>query len=174
MVDEYAHPTTSPVHIAMIRAMKRLRLWVFNTITATSLLLFVATCVLWARSYRIQFAELGDPPLLSDYRGSIMYQKVQSEWMLEDYSHSGLGFVARRGLESILYPDGTLATAIVTTVAIPYWAIALLFSVMPTKYLIVRVKRLRRERKNCCPMCGYDLRATSDRCPECGTTTAKM
>jgi hypothetical protein len=37
---------------------------------------------------------------------------------------------------------------------------------------IVHGHRLRRSRQwldaGCCPRCGYDLRASSDRCPECG------
>jgi hypothetical protein len=53
---------------------------------------------------------------------------------------------------------------------IPYWAAWVMW--LP---LFIFVSRRRRERirrdrivKGLCPTCGYDLRATPDRCPECG------
>jgi hypothetical protein len=43
-------------------------------------------------------------------------------------------------------------------------------SVVLGRLLIVRpmAKRLLRERMGLCVNCGYDLRASSERCPECG------
>ena len=50
----------------------------------------------------------------------------------------------------------------------PHWLLALASSLVPAAWLAVRRRRYTRRRRGLCPACGYDLRATPDRCPECG------
>jgi hypothetical protein len=59
---------------------------------------------------------------------------------------------------------------------VPYWVVVLAASVLPTVYAAYgKCYRLRAERaaKGLCPRCGYDLRATLDRCPECGSVAGR-
>ena len=45
---------------------------------------------------------------------------------------------------------------------------ALFFALLPAVYLRRRHRIVRRRAGGLCPTCGYDLRASSGRCPECG------
>ena len=44
---------------------------------------------------------------------------------------------------------------------------------LPALWLLARRRRRRRSSSGYCLTCGYDLRATPDRCPECGVVPAK-
>lgn len=51
--------------------------------------------------------------------------------------------------------------------AVPFWLLLLLSIPMPSIWLYVRTRR--GHIVGHCHHCGYDLRATPERCPECGT-----
>lgn len=51
---------------------------------------------------------------------------------------------------------------------LPIWELAGIFASIPAAALVRRLRRQRVVREGCCLTCGYDLRATPLRCPECG------
>ncbi|HWE92917.1 MAG TPA: hypothetical protein VG269_03015 [Tepidisphaeraceae bacterium] len=53
----------------------------------------------------------------------------------------------------------------------PLWPIALASSLMPACWGLRLARRHRRACAGLCRHCGYDLRATPGRCPECGTAS---
>ena len=53
--------------------------------------------------------------------------------------------------------------------AVPYWFWVAAGAVLPSVWVIRHRRSSGRRAAGCCPACGYDLRATPDRCPECGT-----
>ncbi len=54
-------------------------------------------------------------------------------------------------------------------VNVPYWAITLAAALLPAWLALQQRRRIWRIKAGLCATCGYDLRASKDRCPECGT-----
>jgi hypothetical protein len=57
--------------------------------------------------------------------------------------------------------------ALQVEIILPHWFIVLLFASLPMVWWFRRSKKCEQFRV--CETCGYDLRATLERCPECGT-----
>ena len=80
---------------------------------------------------------------------------------------SGRAYGPRYGLALFLFwPDGYGIHHV--EVMAPYWLVTLPLAAPPLLWLRSRRKRRGRMRGRVCIRCGYDLRATPERCPECG------
>lgn len=59
----------------------------------------------------------------------------------------------------------------VQSLIVPYWILAvggLALAVLPARYVATARCQRRRHREGRCIVCGYDLRGSPARCPECG------
>lgn len=58
-------------------------------------------------------------------------------------------------------------------VVVPGWFVVAMILVPPLVFFSRRLRGRRRQQRCRCMNCGYDLRATPDRCPECGAVAVK-
>ena len=84
----------------------------------------------------------------------------------------GVGIGQRMVFRFTLYAGaGPNAVCSITyrPIGLPFWLLAALTALPPAMWLVAHHRRRTREAwRGVCRRCGYDLRATPDRCPECG------
>jgi hypothetical protein len=146
----------------------------FTLFSALSLLLCVAVCVLWARSYRnsefLSYTVAGQSLAVgSDRAFAIVALNSHSR---PDGGFSYLTYRKENGEHPLLGTFAGFAVRLLSRSPGPVGAAVVLFAVLSVLWLKRYAAKRRRAQFGLCPACGYDLRATPDRCPECGTAKA--
>jgi hypothetical protein len=78
---------------------------------------------------------------------------------------------ARQPIPGFFFAHLAFDTYDFSLVQAPMWFVILLFALLPLVAGVRLARRRRRARRlaaGCCIACGYDLRASPERCPECG------
>jgi hypothetical protein len=107
------------------------------------------------------------PPIVSPDGKMTIYLDAPP-WKPPTHEFAGFGW---EGSAVAMGPNLTPTT---WRISLPLWFFALALSVFPLSRIVSMTGHVRRRRAGFCAGCGYDLRATPDRCPECGTEAGKV
>jgi hypothetical protein len=155
--------------------VQSLRRRLFASVSVLSLILCLATVGLWVRSYRLhevwgRASQTGPATFLVTGRGTLeLYLSAIGSQPAGWYHLSRSVFAPARPLfQASRFTNVDARTT--WYIRFPVWLPALLFALAPAWWVVGPWRRRSKRRKlGLCLNCGYDLRASPDRCPECGS-----
>ena len=170
------------------------RQWL-NLAAAFSLALLLAVIAVWVQSYKAAFGIAHSEVVAarkwgrtdafgfdsgrfifwtSDAHTSGDTWDMAPQWCRIDHRMLRLSFSpGATEMFGVTWESGRFINALAPTdffrqLVIPCWFGAIIFSLLPLMWCRNRYLRWRSPRAGCCAQCGYDLRVTPNRCPECG------
>jgi hypothetical protein len=171
--------------------------WLIYALSVLCLILVVGTVALWVRSYWVRdslgytveapyaFTSISTAPgeivfirtnawalgIMSKeppkgwHRTTSQYASMPAQFAPKEFPVFSVRFVWQR----VAPPFGGEPGLII---ALPTWVPFLLLSIVAVVPAVRPWRRHRRRKRGLCEKCGYDLRASPERCPECGTPRA--
>ena len=157
----------------------------FTVCSAGSLLLCIAVCALWVRSYRVpeQVSYWGEAHVLGlfSHKGRVSFTFAAGTIVSEDREDGGYGlrykvvhpapvFSGGRwwGFVKRTTVSGGTSSGTIDMVVVTDGLLVAAAALLPAAWLYRRLRMRRSRRQGLCTTCGYDLRASPERCPECG------
>jgi hypothetical protein len=171
--------------------MKRFCRWILNAIAIVCFIAFLAVVALWVRSrppydgewihleHTYQYKSgLLDAGSARGAVGIALWGAVYSQPDFLDHSIDGFWYAR----DDAMFPQNSFHGFFChwrldntpgfreaeIFISVPDWLVLIIVGAYPGWRLFRYLSRRRRYQDGMCPSCGYDLRATPDRCPECG------
>src|SRR6266545_4293879 len=166
-----------------------------------SITLGVTTCVAWAASYRVGAALdwtwlSGEGGAGRSIRAVMEHGGIGVAWSVETDSDRIVQYVTGISWKMfepehapfLSYPEAVAnrigfgydrvvnvagGSYSETSIAFPFWMIVCIAAMFPTITAMRRFVRVRRIELGRCASCGYDIRFSQQKCPECGLELAR-
>jgi hypothetical protein len=142
-------------------------------LSAVFLLLCVAVCGLWVRSYwrrDMLFFYPGDRRVygIGTSRGVIGAAAEVADTSPRKWQYDAEPADDWQSRYDLTVGFGTYTHNLGNVVFVPHVLVIVASGALAGGFWLYRCRRNRRASAGLCPGCCYDLRATPDRCPECG------
>jgi hypothetical protein len=161
-----------------LHIVKRL---LFNLLAGVSLLLMLAALGVWLRSHyvkdRIGWEGFHDAAFVLDIDRGIRDIDAGRRWGSLAYP-AGWWYAKMQigqNVPQAFIWDRTIldngpddAGSDLLEVSIPNWLLVFIASILPATWMVRTRAKFKHTASQACKHCGYDLRATPDRCTECG------
>jgi hypothetical protein len=157
-----------------------MRRFAFNIFAALSFLLCLVLIYNWLLSYfpsPLRFGAIDGSLVILSWEGQVDPGPEFDPYNPASDKFSGVRLILERMVPKsdsrwlgfrYLTGGGMFMGVTYYIIGIPFWVLVPLCAILPVLWLRARRRQRHRSKFGHCLLCGYDLRESKDKCPECG------